>query len=113
MVHYFYRPFHLTFLGYGSWFHCFGFNSESRVSIFSLSPPSILEDGGLRLLGMTLSSTLEIHLTVTGFFYSNFMSVGHLVSQSIFCPLASFVPKALPNQAVFLVLGLPSQDHFS
>ena len=54
---------------------------------------------------------LEIHLTVTGFLYSNFMSVGHLVSQSIISPLASFVPNAQPNQAVFLVLGLPSQDH--
>ena len=40
------------------------------------------------------------------------MSFGHLVSQSIFSPLASFVPKAQPNQAVFLVLGLPSQDRF-
>ena len=40
------------------------------------------------------------------------MSVGHLVSQSIFSPLASFVPKAQPNRAVFLVLGLPPQDHF-
>ena len=36
----------------------------------------------------------------------------HLVSQSIFSPLASFVPKAQPNQAVFLVLGYHSQDHF-
>ena len=39
------------------------------------------------------------------------MSIGHLVSQSTISPLASFVPKAQPNQAVFLVLGLPSQDH--
>ena len=45
---------------------------------------------------------MEIHLTVTGFLHSNFMSVGHLVSQSIFSPLASFGPKAQPNQAVFL-----------
>ena len=37
---------------------------------------------------------------------------GHLNSQPIISPLASFVPKAQPNQAVFLVLGLPSQDHF-
>ena len=39
------------------------------------------------------------------------MSIGHLVSQSTISPLASFVPKAQPNQAVFLVLGLPSQYH--
>ena len=44
---------------------------------------------------------LEIHLTVTGFLYSNFMSVGHLVSQSTTSPLASFVPKAQPNQTAF------------
>ena len=30
------------------------------------------------------------------------LSVGHLLSQSIFSLLASFVPKAQPNQAVFL-----------
>ena len=30
------------------------------------------------------------------------LSFGHLLSQSIFSLLASFVPKAQPNQAVFL-----------
>ena len=53
-------------------------------------------------MGLTWSSPLETHLTVPGFLHSNFMSVGHLVSQSIFSLLASFVPKAQPNQAVFL-----------
>ena len=38
MVHYFfYRPFHLTFLVYGSWFQCFGFISEPRISTFRRS----------------------------------------------------------------------------
>ena len=38
------------------------------------------------------------------------MSIGHLVSQSIFSPLASFVPRLQSNQTAF-GLGLPSQDH--
>ena len=62
-------------------------------------------------MGLTWSSPLETHLTVTGFLHSN-CHFGHLVSQSIFSPMASFVPKAKPNQAVFLVLGLPSRGHF-
>ena len=37
------------------------------------------------------------------------MSIGHLVSQPIFSPLASFVPRLQSNQTV--LLGLPSQDH--
>ena len=53
-------------------------------------------------MGLTCSSPLEIHFTVTGFLNSNFMSFGLLVSQSIFSPLASFVPKSQPNQAAFL-----------
>ena len=57
-----------------------------------------MEEGGKRFMGLTCSSPLETHLTVTGFLHSNF---GHLVSQSIFSPLASFVPKAQPNQALF------------
>ena len=44
---------------------------------------------------------LEIHFTVTGFLHSNFMSIGHLVSQSIFSPLASFVPRLQSNQTAF------------
>ena len=52
-------------------------------------------------MGLTLSSPLETHVTVTGFLHSNFISFGHLVSQSIFSPLASFVPEAQPIQVAF------------
>ena len=52
-------------------------------------------------MGLTWSSPLETHLTVPGFLHSNFVSWS-LVSQSIFSLLASFVPKAQPDQAVFL-----------
>ena len=73
-VHFLYRPFHLIFLGYRSWSQCFGFNSEPRVSTFSLSPPSSLEDGGKRFMGLTCSFPLEIYFAVTGFLHSSSMS---------------------------------------
>ena len=44
---------------------------------------------------------LEIHFTVNGFLHSSFMSIGHLVSQSICSPLASFVPRLQSNQSAF------------
>ena len=81
-VHFFYRPFHLTFLGYGSWFQCFGFNCKHRVSTFSLSSPSSLEDGGKWLLGLTWSSLLETHLLLVSYI-PVLCRFGHSVSQSI------------------------------
>ena len=44
---------------------------------------------------------LAIHVTVTSFLHSNFMSFWPFGSQPIFSPWAYFVPKAQPNQAVF------------
>ena len=49
----------------------FGFISDPRVSTFSLSPPSILEDGSKWFMGLTWSSPLETHLIVACFLHSN------------------------------------------
>ena len=106
MVHCLYKPFHLTFLGYESRFQYFGFNSEPRVSTLALSPPSVLGDGGKRLMGLTWSSPLETYVTVTCFLHSNF---GHLVSQSNFSPMASMCLR-LSLIGHFFVLGLPSKN---
>ena len=82
-----------------------GFNSEPRVSIFSLSPASILKVGGLRLLGKTLSSTFWRSISLL------LVSYIPILCQLViwFSPLASFVPRLQSNQTV--LLGLPSQDH--
>ena len=78
----------------------FWFNSEPRVSIFSLSPPSSLEDGGKRLLGVDLVFHLRRSISLLPVSYIPILChCGHLFSQFCFSSLASFVPK---DQAVFL-----------
>ena len=52
-------------------------------------------------MGLTWSSPLETHLTVPGFLHSNFVSWSFGFSVH-FQSFGLFVPKAQPNQVVFL-----------
>ena len=60
-VHCFYRPYHLTFLGYGSWFQCFAFFYESRFSNVQAFPN--FNSGGWWSM-IQSSSPVDAHLAV-------------------------------------------------
>ena len=94
-IHCLYRLFHLTFLGFGSWFQCFGFISETGVSTFQPSPFSILEVGGQWLMGLTQSSLRRPISLLPVSYWPLLCLFGLLVSQPNFTqikPMASFVP---------------------
>ena len=57
-------------------------------------------------MGLTWSSPLETHLTVTGFLHSNFMSFWPFGFSVHFSPMASFVPKAKPIRLLFFGTGI-------